>query len=399
MYVPLFFAIIGTLIIVGFLANEFFYKIKIPDAVILILIGILLGPVLHIFEPATFQSFAPLMASLAVMIILFEAGLNLDILKVLSEAPKGFGFGTIGYFLTAALLALLAWGLLGWEPAYAILLGLLLGGTSAAIVIPIAEKLKLSENELTILDLESTVTNVYNVILVMAVAQFILSAQLDVSEALHTILASFAISIFIGALVGIFWLRMLQKLQKHSFSYMLTLAVLFLTYAFCEYVKANGPLAALTFGLVLGNAGIFGGRVGKLLVELHREISFFIRVFFFFFLGLIFNPATNPLFWAFGILVGVISFGARYFTGKLLNIKSKEAFAILVPRGLSEAVIASILPTIGSILHVEGSLAHTTEILQLVSITILATNVLTAVLLLAYEPEEKAEKEGAPAGI
>ncbi len=400
MYVPLVFAIIATLIFVGFVANEFFYKVRVPDAVLLILIGILLGPVLHVFDPVSFQEFAPMMASLAVMIILFEAGLNLDILQVLSDAPKGFAFGTIAYFLTVVFISIMAHLLLGWEWLYCLLLGLLLGGTSAAIVIPIAEKLQLSEDEVTILDLESTITNVYNVILTMAIAQIILSSQLELSDTLHIIFASFAVSIFLGFLVGVFWLKALRALKGHSFSYMLTLAVLFFLYAFCEYIKANGPLASLVFGLVLGNAGIFGGRIEKLLVELHREISFFIRVFFFFFLGIIFNPASNPLFWAFGILVGVLSFVARYITGIIVKVRDVEAFAILLPRGLSEAVIASLLPSLGLILHVNGALAHTTDILQLVSITILATNLLTAALLVAYQPKAEVTSKVAaqPAG-
>ena len=77
MDVSLVFTLSGMIIILGFLANYLFRKTKIPDILILLLLGLLLGPTFHVVDPTSLISIAPLFANLALVILLFNGGLNL----------------------------------------------------------------------------------------------------------------------------------------------------------------------------------------------------------------------------------------------------------------------------------------------------------------------------------
>jgi len=388
MYVSVVFLVVSALIFIGFLANYFFDRTKIPDSLILIFLGIFLGPVTNaffpgsviaqIFQPATFEQFAGLMASIAVMVIMFETGLNLDVKKVIVEAPRSLFYATAHYFITSILSAAVAVYLFGWDVPFALMLGFLLGGTSAAIVIPLGRRLGLSPEDQTVLELESTITNVYNVILVMAIAQYVLTPSTDWRYPIQSILAAFSISIVFGLLVGHFWQKILKKLRAVPFSYMLTFAVLMAFYAFMEEFGGNGPLFALVFGLTLSNDQLISPLRMMNMIQLHREISFFIRVFFFVFLGVIFKFSTNCLHWVFAGILSLISLLARYVSARLMQIKPAVRFAILIPRGLGEAVLSALLLQMFSGTEYFPIIK---DIVQIASITIIMTNVLSALMI------------------
>ncbi len=388
MYISAIFLIVSALIFVGFLANYFFDRTRIPDSLILILLGILLGPVANalfphsviaqIFRPDLFEASAGLMASLAIMVIMFETGLNLDLMRVIKEAPRSFFYATAHYFTTSILSAVVAAILFGWSWPFALMIGFLLGGTSAAVVIPLGRRLGLDAEEQTILELESTITNIYNVIFVLAIAQYVLTASTDWRYPIQSILSAFSVSIVFGVLIGYFWQKILRRLQNAPFSYMLTFATLMAFYAIMNEFGGNGPLFALVFGLTLTNVHIVSPLRMVNMIQLHREISFFIRVFFFVFLGVIFKFSTNPLYWVFVGLLATFSLTARYFAAKLLGIRSVAEMAALIPRGLGEAVLSALLIQMFDGTKYMGTVQ---TIVQVVSIAIIMTNILGSVMV------------------
>ncbi len=376
MNIPLIFIGLGLLVFFGFLANIGFSRTLIPDSLLLVLMGLLLNQ-LGLVNASDFLPFAGFAASLAVAVILFEAGLNLDIKSIASELASALNLGTLSFLFSSAFITLAVHFTLGWNFLLSMLVGFLLGGTSAAIVIPIAQSLKLSDNQLALLGLESTVTNMYNVVFALSVAQLIKEATISVENAANAVLASFSIGAVLGAVAGYFWIQALRKLRGMPFSYMLTLAFLFIVYGITEFARGSGAVAALVFGLLLGNMRALT-RVFPIktvspskFVQFHEEITFLIRTYFFLFLGIILQIPKNVLLWkgAFGILLAALI--GRFLAVKLLKLDL--LYATLIPRGLSEAVVASLL--------IQMQLPHAYEIVQLVGLTILLTNLLTAILL------------------
>src|SRR6201996_4092560 len=74
--------VVGALVFVAHAFTGLFSRTRVPDVLLLTIIGILLGPVLHLVTPENFGAVGPVFATVTLVIILFEAGLSLD-LKVL----------------------------------------------------------------------------------------------------------------------------------------------------------------------------------------------------------------------------------------------------------------------------------------------------------------------------
>ena len=72
----------GVVIFLGVAGEAFFKKTGIPDVAFLMVLGVIIGPVLGIIQPETVIQVVPYFAALALIIIMFDGGLNLDIKHV-----------------------------------------------------------------------------------------------------------------------------------------------------------------------------------------------------------------------------------------------------------------------------------------------------------------------------
>jgi Kef-type K+ transport system membrane component KefB len=86
-----FFSLLGALLVLAFVANRLSKWTRVPDVIVLLITGIALGPVLHWVDGSKFSEVTRGFGTLALILILFAAGLELD----LRSALKQFGAGTV----------------------------------------------------------------------------------------------------------------------------------------------------------------------------------------------------------------------------------------------------------------------------------------------------------------
>ncbi len=72
-------AFIGILIFMAHLFTGIFSRTKIPDVLLLIIIGIGIGPILGLAYPSQFGIVGPIFTTVTLIIILFESGLTLKL--------------------------------------------------------------------------------------------------------------------------------------------------------------------------------------------------------------------------------------------------------------------------------------------------------------------------------
>ncbi|MCS7119691.1 MAG: cation:proton antiporter [Nitrososphaerota archaeon] len=89
------FALVGAIITIGFLANVLFNSTRLPDTIFLIFVGIILGPVFRVFPPDAMMALTPYLATLTLMIILFDGGLNMDLWRAASESLRAMVLGIL----------------------------------------------------------------------------------------------------------------------------------------------------------------------------------------------------------------------------------------------------------------------------------------------------------------
>lgn len=251
-YVSLALIVSALIIVIGFLSNYLFERTGLPDMLFLITLGYVVGPLLRLLGSSV-STLAPYLAALALVFILFDGGMKMNIRQVLSQSPRAILLAVLGFLFSLLVIALFMRYLVGVPLRYGILFGSIFGGSSSIVVVSLAQKIKVSEKCSTILTLESAITDILCIVVSLAVIGVILTGQVNYIVVTADIVAKFLIGAFVGVALGVAWLILLKVVVKLPFSYMLTLAIVLFGYTVSEYLGGSGALSSLLFGLILGN--------------------------------------------------------------------------------------------------------------------------------------------------
>ncbi len=349
------FLAIGAIIILGFLSNLIFSKTNVPDVFWLIAIGIFIGPVMNIVSPDAFGNAAMIFTYFALLFILFEGGLHIRIKDLMRSMYGATTITLVNFVLSVIVITFIA-RFFGWSLVNSLLLGTILGGTSSAVVVPIVKKLQMSKNNSLVLILESAFTDVLCIVATLTIIQIVNLNSISLGGVLNSLFGSFAIAIFIGGIIGFFWILLLEKFSSLSRSYISTIGVLMMVFGLTEFSGASGAIAGLTFGIVMGNARkILSLAEGEeeeadTLTSSARaffaQISFFVKTFFFVYIGVLTSLAEWRLI-ALGIAIAIAVFIIRPVSVKLAykpqdNPEDKPIMESMIPKGLAAAVLAQI---------------------------------------------------------
>ncbi len=355
--------LIGILLIIGFLADYLFRKTGIPDILILIALGFLIGPVLYIVNPSQLAPASQFIATLAIAIILFEGGLNLHPGTILRTAHRALLLVFLGIGLSMAATTAFAYYVLNWGFANSLLLGAIVSGNSPSIVMPLVRRTKAPSEVSSLLNLESALNGALVIVIALVILQIITIGTGD-SSALATaakaISIRFSLGAAIGVVAGIIWLWLLTRLKNETYDDILTLGILFVLYFAVESIDGSGVIFALSFGLVLGNGiripRLFTVRrtieTTEIMKKFHSQMSFFIKTFFFIYLGVIIT-FNQPILILLSFILSLLLLFIRYFAVLLSCLGNKTLSAnsglltTMLPRGLSAAVMAQIVLSSG----------------------------------------------------
>src|SRR5579872_2438997 len=191
-------AIIGALLLLAFLANRLFRLTRVPDVVVLMAAGVIVGPVLHWVNAAQFQRFTHVLGTLAIVLVLFEGGLELDIRPALRHFGGGALLALLSFLLTASGVALATMKLMGVGATLAMLVGAVLGCTSSTIVLPVLQQMESRQPLKITLIMESTLGDVLAVLSVGILLH--LSTQQDsvVRGVIHGLLSYMVMSLLLA---------------------------------------------------------------------------------------------------------------------------------------------------------------------------------------------------------
>src|SRR5579863_6346931 len=101
MDLTLFFALLGGLLVLAFVANRLVRFTRVPDVIILMATGVLIGPVFHVVNPDIFRGASSGLGALALILILFEGGLSLKLRELLQHFGSGFFLSLFSYVVSS----------------------------------------------------------------------------------------------------------------------------------------------------------------------------------------------------------------------------------------------------------------------------------------------------------
>ena len=347
----------SVVIILGVLGEAFFKKTGIPDILFLMVLGIIIGPVLGIIQPEAVLEIVPYFAAVALIIIMFDGGLNLHIGKVLKTAHFAIILVIVGFALSVGIVAGLAHYGLGWEWIDSILLGTIVGGSSSIIVFGLVQKIRISDDAKSMLSFESALTDIFAVIIAFVLFEAALSGEFSLDLLGVTIGKAVLVGLVLGFGVGIPWMFVISKLKNAQHSYMLTIGMVFLLFFLATSFGESGALTALVFGLMLGKKTYFSRLLKVKFPEdtidnsLHNQVTFLVRAFFFVFVGLLASFAQLE-YVIFGIVAAIGIYIGRIIITKSVLVRGfskldKKVTSVMIPRGLAAAVLATFPLSMG----------------------------------------------------
>ena len=347
----------GVVIFLGVAGEAFFKKTGIPDVAFLMIFGVMIGPVFGIIQPEAVIEVVPYFAALALIIIMFDGGLHLDIKHIVKTAHFSVTLAVLGFILSVVIITLAAHYALGWLWLESILLASIVGGSSSAIVFGLVRNIKISEEVKSMLSFESALTDILAMIVAFILFEAVLIGHFDLQTIQETLGRAVVVGLVLGFGVGIPWMYVSTKLGNAQHAYMLTLGILFVLFFLANSFGESGALTALVFGLMLGNkrhlSRILKFKLPKIEVDdpTHNQLTFLVRSFFFVFVGLMASFGQIE-YVVFGILVTIVVFGGRIFVGKITLTKrfsklDKAVTNSMIPRGLAAAVLATYPVTMG----------------------------------------------------
>jgi len=341
------FGLIAVLLMLAFGANRLFRITRIPDLVVLLVTGLVLGPLLHWVNPGEFRTFTQILGSLALILILFEGGMELNLREGLRHFPGGIVLAVFGYGLAFAAVAASAhWTLwLPWRSA--LLLGAVFGCTSSTVVMPVLQQLSAREPVRATLLLESALGDVIGVLTVSSLLGLSGTGE-PISRFMSGFAREAAIAVVMGVVAGFLWWRLWPRVASQRFSNTVAFGIVLGIYAATHAAGGSGLLAVLAFGLMLGNlparAGVAEQEIQFL--SFHSELSFLVRSFFFVLLGIIVEFVGRNYIFPIVAIVGVM-FVSRFVAVQVSRIvmrgispKERELVFLMMPRGLITAVLA-----------------------------------------------------------
>ncbi len=348
---------LGLLIFCAHLFNAWFSRRRIPDVLLLMGIGILVGPITGLITPEQLADIGPVLSSLTLLFILFDSGIDMRLDLVRRYWTGVVQVTILSYVVSLVAVALICYFVVGLQVQSSILLGTMVAGTGAAIVIPLVNQMRVTEKARVTLTLESAISGVFAIVITLAFMEGFKLGNVSVPSMLGSVIATVLVSLIIGAVGGIFWSSMMDRIRKLENSMFLTPAFVFVMYGLTDLIGFSGAIASLAFGLVLGNPEYFHVsflnklKLGEMTPLMDNEKSFFkefvfiLKTYFFVYIG-ISIPFTNGWAFFYGAIIAavlcVVRFVLIYIVGRENTPEERLSVSILIPKGLIAAVLASI---------------------------------------------------------
>jgi len=314
-----------------------------------------LGPsVLHIIQPDVhLGQVGAVLSTITLIVILYEGGLHLRARDLVESSLSALLLSLLSFLTITAMTTLVLLPVLPLLSA--ILVGVGIGSTSSAIVIPMVRPLPLHKNTKIMLSLESAFTDVLTIVIFLGLLEYMTSETTSGSQFLINLGSTPILSICIGCVSGIIWSFVSKTTHVSKLPFAGEAGAL-LTYGLLESWSLNGAIGVLALGFTLANINILprflrcfldDRSVSVEMMSLLSAVTLLLRTFFFVYLGLLIRiQSWSMILWA--IILTKLIFITRYLSIRVVfhqrTVSKLDAMiaTAMGPRGLACAVLATL---------------------------------------------------------
>lgn len=332
----------AVLVLICACSTKLSSKINMPVLVVFLAIGMLAGPKGFAEVPFGDPGLANVIGTIAMAFILFSGGFDTKWSSIKNVVTTGGILSSLGVFLTAFFLGIIAFYFFRWQLPdknltflWCLLLGAIISSTDAAAVFSIlrSKSVSLKGDLQSLLEFESGSNDPMAAFLTITLVPLALhsmetpgGADLDIGI-FKDIFLSFIAKMTLGVILGIAWGKIAVwlfnkiNLDYDGLYYVLGIAVTLFSFGFTERFGGNGFMAVYVTGLVMGNSKfIYHNGLGRF----HDGMAWLMQVILFTMLGLLADPKLLLQNWWIGLCIAAaLMLVARPFSVLLCMLRSK----------------------------------------------------------------------------
>jgi NhaP-type Na+/H+ or K+/H+ antiporter/Trk K+ transport system NAD-binding subunit len=339
---------IAIALVAGTLSQALADRLQVPAIIVLLALGVLLGPeVAGVVHPATLHGALLILVGFAVAVILFEGGMKLNLRRVQREDRTILRLVLGGAWVTALGAALAAHFFLGWTWPISALFGSLVIVTGPTVVTPLLRRLRVDHSTATVLEAEGVLIDAVGALIAAGTLEVVLAPSgVGFVHALMQVLLGLGLGSLFGMAAG-FGMAPLLGFMPVELRNVLALSLVLVIFHLSNAVVSESGIAAVTVaGMVVGNRK----------PDEVRELAFFKEQLTLMLIGMLFvllaadvQVASVLQLGSAGLWVAAaLMFVVRPLNvalcsyGSSLSLRQKTFIAWIGPRGIVAAAMASL---------------------------------------------------------
>jgi cell volume regulation protein A len=308
--------------------------LKVPDVVLYLAAGILLGPqCFNLISIPVDSTINQLVLTLGASVLLFHGGLGVNFSTLRKTWITLFLLSTAGVLVMVLIVGLTAHFVLQIGLLYAFLLAAILAPTDPAALVPVFLSVKVRERLAQTVLSESAFNDATASIVTFAVLGVITSGEISLPASLLKLLIMAGGGILTGAFYGLAAGYLISDKTRDVFSeyaQVLMLPVIIASYMSAEHFGASGFMAVFVAGLIFGNLDEIGWTVKESAQEEVQSFihitSLLLRITIFVLLGSNVNfSILSNYFWQGLVIIAVFMIIARPIAVLLCTLPDKVA--------------------------------------------------------------------------
>ncbi|MCR8986893.1 potassium/proton antiporter [Brevibacillus laterosporus] len=278
--------LLAVLLVTGVVTAKFSSRIGLPSLVFFVGVGMILSKFIYYDNASLTQLFG----ILALIIILFDGGMQTKWTDIRAVAKPSLSLATIGVVLTTFLIGACAKFILGLSWNEGLLFGAIVGSTDAAAVFAVLGNKNIKKRLTSVLEAESGTNDPMAMFLTIALIEFMQYPEVNVSAMILEFLWEMGLGLVMGYLLGKISTMLIKSINLDSSGLypVLSIALAVLAYGATSILGGSGLLAVYVMAVFVGNVEI---PYRHSILRFNEAFAWMMQILMFILLGLLVFPS------------------------------------------------------------------------------------------------------------
>ncbi len=269
--------LIAIVIVSGIISIKLSSKLRLPDTVLFIIAGVLIGPeLLGLVSFKNFPMANQLVLTFGAAYILYDGGREIE-LRVLNKVKVSVtSLSTIGVLISAFVTAFFAQRILHLDFMYALLLGTVIASTDPSVLVPLFKSINISPKLKQTIISESAFNDASGAIMTFAILGIIAGGSFSLTANILELVKTASGGVLVGGILGYIATLLVSE---HKLGFLtghkgeIVVAVVLGAYSIANHLGVSGFMAVFVVGIVFGNMSIFNLTIEEEGYNLHLSFK------------------------------------------------------------------------------------------------------------------------------